>query len=155
MGSIEAVTVREVSKQVSVLPEDPVIIIGGADIIAEYNKKLDRAIKIYNRRLEKLSSPYFLRTKHKVGEYEYAGRYFYKHIWDEDSGKLKEIYVGLTVPDDEQVPEGGFPPSPTNDLEGFQYRTIYHDIICSRDMFDEFYEFFKGKKIIVLRLRIP
>jgi hypothetical protein len=67
---------------------------------------------------------------------------------------MKDVYIGLTAPDDDDVPEGGFPPPPTNILEGFQYRVLYHDLICSREMFDQFHTFFKGKKIIVLRLKV-
>jgi hypothetical protein len=154
VGSAEAVIIRQSRKTTSVLPDNPVIVIGGADLITQYNKKLDREIKTYNRRLEKLSSPYFLRTKHTVGGHEYPGRYFYKHVWDEDSQRMREIYVGLAVPNDNEVPAGGFPSPPVNILEGFVYRLIYHDIICSKEMYDRFFRFFEGKDVVVLKLKV-
>lgn len=154
MGSIEAVVLRQSKKPASVLPDNPVIVIGGADLITQYNKKLDRNIKVYNNRLEKLSSPYFIRTRHTAGGHEYPGRYFYKHIWDEKSDRMKEAYVGLAVPEDDQIPDGGFPTPPINLLEGFVYRLIYHDIICSKKMYDCFFRFFEGKDVVVLKLKI-
>jgi hypothetical protein len=154
MGSPEAVILHQSRKQVSVLPNNPVIVIGGAELITQYNKKLDREIKVYNRRLEKLSSPYFIRTKHSVGSHEYPGRYFYKHVWDEDAGRMREVYVGLTVPEGNGIPSGGFPPPPTNLLEGFVYRVIYHVMICSKEMYDKFFRFFEGRDVMVLKLKI-
>ena len=155
MGSTEAVvTLRQSRKPISVLPDNPVIVIGGADLITQYNKELDRQITVYNRRLEKLSNPYFIRTRHSVGDHVYSGRYFYKHVWDINSGKMKEAYVGLAVPEDDNIPEGGFPPPPMNVLEGFVYRVIYHDLICSKEMYDKFFRFFEGKDVVVLKLKV-
>lgn len=154
MGSTEAVILRQSRKHASALPDNPVIVIGGADLITQYNRKLDREIGTYNRRLEKLSSPYFIRTRHSTGNHEYPGRYFYKHIWDEESSRMKEAYVGLAVPEDDGIPDGGFPPPPINLLDGFSYRLIYHDIICSKEMYNRFFRFFEGKNIVVLKLKI-
>lgn len=155
MGNIEAIVLhQDVTARTSVLPINPLIVIGGADVISDYNKKLDRKIKVYNRRLKALSSPYFLRTMHTASGYEYPGRYFYKKVWDEESGKIREVYIGLTVPDDDSVPKGGFPTPPVNVLEGFTYRVIYHDIICSREVFNCYFRFFEGKQVVALRLQI-
>ena len=152
MSSIEATRVVQKAKGTS-LPEKPVIIIGGADVITEYNKKLDRAIQVYNNRLEKLSSPYFLRTTHSSNGYEYPGRYFYKWVWVEDKERMERRYVGVAVPEDD-VPEGGFPKAPINLLEGFEYRVFYHDVVCSQTHYEAFFRFFEPYKLIVLRLKI-
>lgn len=138
-----------------VLPENLVIIIGGADVITDYDKKLDREIAIYNRRLTTLSSPYFIRDRHTTsGGYTYQKRYVYKKVWDEEQQKIKDVYVGKVVPEDDSVPTGGFPAPPINILEGFRYRVIHHDIICSRAMYDKFFRFFIGKNIVTLPLKI-
>lgn len=150
MASAEATLIRQ--SEVSVLPSEPVIIIGGADVITDYNRRLDKAIKVYNRRLELLSSPYFVRIYHSVNEYEYPGRYVYRKIWDEEAEKMREEYVGYVIPE-EDVPAGGIPRAPVNVLEGFVYRGFYHDIICSKEMFNRFFRFFEGKEVITLRIQ--
>lgn len=152
MSTTEAMRVVQKSKETS-LPENPVIMIGAADVIAEYNRKLDRTIHTYNGRLEKLSSPYFIRTSHSSNGYEYPGRYFYKWVWNEDKEKMERRYVGVAVPEDE-VPEGGFPKAPVNSLEGFEYRVFHHDVICSQANYENFFRFFEPYKLMVLRLKI-
>ena len=153
-SSVAIIKVVEKKQSKKILLKDPVIMIGGADIISEYNKLLDRMVAIYNRRLEKLSSPYFLRTDHTSNGYEYPGRYFYKWVWDEIKGRMLRKYVGLVVPENDEVPEGGFPTAPVNALEGFEYRVIYHDIICTQEMYERFFRFFEKKKLMVLKLKV-
>lgn len=152
MSRTEA-SLRITVKQKVVLPENLVIIIGGADAISAYNKQLDRAIKLYNDRLEKLSSPYFIRTRHSSNGYEYPGRYFYKWVWNEDKEKMERHYVGVVIPADD-VPDGGFPKAPVNLLEGFEYRIFHHDVICSQVMYESFFRFFEPHKLMVLRLKV-
>lgn len=154
MSSIEATRVVIQKTKQTILPENPVILIGGADVISEYNKRLDRAIQIYNNRLEKLFSPYFIRTTHSSNGYEYPGRYFYKWVWNEDRGKMERRYIGVTVPEDEDVPEGGFPKAPINLLEGLEYRVFHHDVICSQLIYERFFRFFEPHKLVVLRLKV-
>lgn len=153
MSSIEATRVVQKVKETS-LPENPVIMISAADAIVEYNRKLDRAIHTYNSRLEKLSSPYFIRTSHTSNGYEYPGRYFYKWVWNGSKERMDRRYVGVAVPEDDDVPEGGFPKAPINLLEGFEYRVFHHDVICSQAMYENFFKFFEQYKLIVLRLKI-
>lgn len=154
MINVEAAIKAEIESVESTLPKNPVIIIGGADVITEYNKNLDRSIKTFNERLKKLSSPYFIRTNHTSNGNEYPGRYFYKWIWNEDKEKMERKYVGLTVPDDDDVPTGGFPKAPINILEGLEYRIFHHDVICSQKMYERFFTFFEPHNLIVLRLKI-
>lgn len=135
------------------LPESPVIVINAADVIIGYQKKLDRSIQVYNNRLEKLSSPYFIRTSHSSNGYEYPGRYFYKHVWNEEKGRMERVYIGITVPDDDDVPDGGFPKAPVNVLEGFEYKIFHHDVICSYMMYEQFSTFFMPHGFTVLRLK--
>lgn len=145
--------VAQKTKETS-LPENPVIMIGAADVIAEYNRKLDRAIQIYNSRLEKLSSPYFIRISHSSNGYEYPGRYLYKRVWNEDKNKMERRYIGVAVPEDDDVPEGGFPKAPVNLLEGFEYRVFHHDVICTQVMYEYFFKFFESYNLMVLRLKV-
>jgi hypothetical protein len=137
----------------SSLPANPVIIIGGADVIEEYNKGLDKAIKLYNDRLEKLSSPYFIRTRHTSNGYQYPGRYFYKWVWSDEKQRMKRQYVGVAIPEDD-APDGGFPKAPINILEGFEHRIFHHDVICSQTMYDKFFRFFEPHRLMVLRLKV-
>lgn len=133
--------------------EELVLIIGGADVIDEYNAALDKKIRVYNDRLDKLSSPYKIRSKHTVNGYEYPGRYFYRKVWDSENERIKEVYVGKTVPDDEDVPDGGFPPAPVNELEGFKFRRIQHDILCPVSSYEKYFDFFVDKDVLVLRVK--
>ena len=153
MSSIQATRIIQKTEQTN-LPKNPVIMISGADVIAEYNKKLDKAIQVYNNRLEKLSSPYFIRTTHSSNGYEYPGRYFYKWVWNEEKQKMERRYVGVAVPEDKDIPEGGFPKAPINLLEGFEYRVFHHDIICSQSNYECFFKFFESYKLMVLRLKV-
>lgn len=140
--------------QRTLLPLNPVIVLGGYDIIVQMNKRLDSELRKYNRRLKSLSSPIFLRGRHVVDKREYHGRYFYKKVWDEEQGKIREVYIGLTVPeDDDDIPDGGFPPAPVDPLIGFEYQILYNNIICSRQIYDKFFKIFKGKDILVLLLK--
>ncbi|RLI54722.1 MAG: hypothetical protein DRP09_12120 [Candidatus Thorarchaeota archaeon] len=136
----------------SILPNNPVIIIGGADVITQYNKMLQRKISLYNERLEKLSSPYFLRTTHTSNGYQYPGRYFYKWVWNQEKERMERRYVGLVIPEDDEVPEGGLPKAPINILEGFEYKIFYHDIVCSQEMYEQFFHFFEPHGLVVLKI---
>lgn len=139
--------------QRTLLPPNPVIVLGGYDLIVQMNKRFDRELRKYNRRLKALSSPIFLRGRHVVDGREYHRRYFYKRVWDEEQQKICEVYIGLTVPaDDKDIPDGGFPPAPIDPLNGFEYHVLYDTMVCSRQMYDKFFKIFEGKDILVLRL---
>jgi len=134
----QSLGVHEQIVQRTLLPHNPVIVLGGHSIITQMNKRFDRELRKYNRRLASLSSPIFVRGRHSVGSREYHGRYFYKKVWDEEQEKIRELYIGLTVPDDDtDIPDGGFPPAPVDRLTGFEYQIFYNNIICSRQMYDK------------------
>ncbi len=139
--------------QRTLLPPNPVIVLGGYEIIVQMNKVLDRELRKYNRRLESLSSPIFVRGRHTVDGRKYHGRYFYKKVWDEVQEKIREVYIGLTVPEnDSDIPDGGFPPAPVDALTGFEYQMFYNNVVCSRQMYDRFFRIFEGKNVLVLRI---
>lgn len=139
--------------QRTLLPPNPVIILGGHGFIVQMNRKLDREIAVYNRRIEALSSPIFVRNRHVSNGIVYHGRYFYKKVWNSEQDKMREVYLGRTVPvEDDDMPDGGFPPAPIDPLSGFEYQILYDNIICSRQMYDDFFKIFEGKDILVLRL---
>lgn len=149
----QSLGIYEQEVQKTLLPSNPVIVLGGHSIIMQMNKRFDSELRKYNRRLESLSTPIFVRGRHTVGKRKYHGRYFYKKIWDEEQNKIREIYIGLTVPeDDTDIPDGGFPPAPIDILTGFEYQIFYNNIICSRQVYDKFFKVFEGKDILVLRL---
>lgn len=134
------------------LPDRPVIVIGGAAVVARYARDLSRAVERYNRVLERLSSPYFIRPVHYSNGHVYHGRYFYRWVWNEEKGRLETRYVGRHVPDDDAVPDGGFPPPPTDVLDGFEYMMVGNDIITSEDMYERYHEFFADSGVLVLRI---
>lgn len=150
MGKSEVLsTVLSVTKTHSTLPANPVIIFGGAEVVEKYKRKLEREMEVYNRRMETLSSPYVLRSRHISGDYQYENRYVYQKVWDDDEGRIREVYVGKTVPEDENVPEGGFPKPPEDPLEGFVFTVMGSDVICTQEMFNRFHQLFIGHNILM------